>query len=225
VDPGPRLGFVAGLKAEARIFADASPWAVAVAGGSAVRAENMAHALAAAGAEALVSVGIAGALMPKLRPGTLVVADAVLAPDGTRHPTDLALAEKLGFPPGLIVVRGALAGSDVMVTTTRAKADLRDRTGAVAVDMESHGIAHAAAASGLPCLVLRAIADPAERAVPLAATLGMDQDGNMRPGAVARALLRRPGDLPGLLALARDTSAAMRTLRRLAAWFPMAEPG
>jgi hopanoid-associated phosphorylase len=222
---GPRLGFVAGLKAEARIFADASPWPVAVAGGSAVRAENMAHALAASGAEVLVSVGIAGALLPTLRPGNLLVADAVLGPDGARYPTDLALAEKFGFPPGLIAVRGAIVGSDVMVTTVRAKADLRDRTGAMAVDMESHGVAHAAASSGLPCLVLRAIADPAERAVPLAATLGMDEEGNTRPAAVARALLGRPGDLPGLVALARDAGAAMRTLRRLAAWFPVAEPG
>ena len=86
-----RLGLVAGLKSEARALASASPWPVAVAGGSAERAEAMAHGLAAAGATALISVGIAGALIPGLQPGMLVVGDAVIGPDGLQMPVDADL--------------------------------------------------------------------------------------------------------------------------------------
>ena len=211
-----RLGLVAGLKSEARALASASPWPVAVAGGSADRAEAMARALAAAGATALISVGIAGALSPGLQPGMLVVADAVIGPDGLHMPVDTGLVAALGLPADVPTVRGLLAGSNTMVTTATAKQDLGRSTGALAVDMESHGVARAARALGLPFAVLRAIADPAERAVPPSAAVGMDAEGNTRPLAVMLALLKRPGDLPGLIALGRDAAIATATLKRLA---------
>ena len=212
-----RLGLVAGLKSEASALASASPWPVAVAGGSAERAEAMARGLAAAGATALISVGIAGALIPGLQPGMLVVGDAVIGPDGLQMPVDAALVAALGLPANVRTVRGILAGSDTMVTSAAAKHELARRSGAIAVDMESHGVARAARALGLPFAVLRAIADPADRAVPPSAAVGMDAEGNTRPLAVMLALLKRPGDLPGLIALGRDAASATATLRRLAA--------
>ena len=212
-----RLGLVAGLKSEARALASASPWPVAVAGGSAARAEAMARALAEAGATALLSVGIAGALAPGLHPGTLVVGDAVIGPDGLAMPVDAALLATLGLPEQVAIVRGSIAGSDTMVTSAAAKQELARRSGALAVDMESHGVARAARELGLPFAVLRAIADPAERAVPPSAAVGMDAEGNTRPLAVMLALLKRPGDLPGLIALGRDAAKATATLKRLAA--------
>jgi nucleoside phosphorylase len=205
--PAARLGIVAGLRSEARLFAAASPYPVAAAGGSAARAEAAARALAERGATTLVSVGLAGALVPGLAPGDLILCDAVVLPDGGRvaaTPIDL---------PG---TRGAIAGSDAMVTDAAAKAALAARTGALAVDMESHGVARAAAALGLPLVVARVVADPAARAVPPAAQSGMAPDGTTRPLAVALALLRRPQDLPGLLRLAGDAAAGLATLRRVA---------
>ena len=212
-----RLGLVAGLKSEASALASASPWPVAVAGGSAERAEAMARGLAAAGATALISVGIAGALSPDLQPGMLVVADVVIDPEGLHMPVDAALVTALGLPANVRTVRGILAGSDTMVTSAAAKHELARRSGAIAVDMESHGVARAARALGLPFAVLRAIADPADRAVPPSAAVCMDAEGNTRPLAVMLALLKRPGDLPGLIALGRDAASATATLRRLAA--------
>jgi len=58
------------------------------------------------------------------------------------------------------------------------KAGLFHTTGAIAVDLESHLVAQAAARAGRPFLILRAIADPASRSLPPAAVNGLDSDGN-----------------------------------------------
>ena len=218
-DAAPRLvpGIVVGLKAEARALVHASPWPVGVAGGNPVRAGELARALAARGATALFSMGLAGGLDPALSPGDVVLADAVATPEGLLHPCDADLRALLLGRLGMAVATGRVAGSDAMVVDVAAKRALRNVTGAVAVDMESHGIAAVAAALGLPFAAIRVVIDPADRAVPPAATLGMDAEGNARPLRVALALLRRPGDLPGLLALGRDNARAMKVLARIGA--------
>jgi hypothetical protein len=88
-----------------------------------------------------------------------------------------------------------------MAATTAEKATLFQRTGAVAVDMESHRIARVAAESGagLPALAIRAIGDPAGRALPALAATALGEDGRPRVGPVAAGLMRRPGDLAALL--------------------------
>ena len=79
---------------------------------------------------------------------------------------------------------------------------------------ESHGAAKAAPAAGVPFLVLRAVADPAGRDIPRAALVAMTPDGGVRIGTVIAALLRRPWELAGILRLAGDARAGMRTLER-----------
>ncbi len=67
-----------------------------------------------------------------------------------------------------------------------AKATLRAASGALAIDMESAAVAEAAAEAGVPFLVLRVIADPADRAIPPVALHGVAPDGSRRPWAVLR---------------------------------------
>src|SRR5262249_60264974 len=78
------------------------------------------------------------------------------------------------------------------------RAALRGAGGGAAVDMESPAGAGEAVAAGLPFLVIRAIADPAGRALPAAALAGLAPDGSARPWAVLLSLLRRPPQLIGL---------------------------
>ena len=78
--------------------------------------------------------------------------------------------------------------------------------------MESHAVAAEAVAAGLPFLVIRAIADPAGRALPAAALAGLSPDGGARPWAVLLSLLCRPDQLIGLVRLIGDSAAGFAAL-------------
>lgn len=202
----PLLGILAGLASEAATLGPADPrLAIALSAARRERAEAEVARLTGLGVRALLSVGIAGGLDPALAPGARVVPARVCDTAGGAWATALL--------PGT----GTLAGVDAAVTTPGAKAALRVATGAVAVDMESHVVARAAAAAGLPFAVLRIVADPANRGVPQAALGGVGPDGTPRMWPVIAGLLRRPKDLPGLLALRRDYTAALAALEKAAA--------
>jgi hopanoid-associated phosphorylase len=221
-----RLGIVCGMAAEARAlgrWARDPRVAIAVSGGRPDRAEAEACRLVEAGVGTLLSWGIAGALAPALRPGALIVPAEVVGPDGSVYGL-ASPAHWSDAPPSFLGRAGeaavataaakvAIAGSETVLLDPTAKAALRARTGAVAVDMESHCVAAVAAGAGLACLAVRAISDPADRALPALAADALGPDGRPRIGAVIWGLLRRPGDLPALLAAGRDSRAALAALR------------
>lgn len=184
--------------------------------------------MVADGAAGLVSFGLAGGLDARLKPGALVLADAVGLPDGAVIVADPewreAVRAALG-DLGLAVRVGRVAGRDNPALTPADKASLARDSAALAVDMESHAVARVAQAAGLPLLVLRAVGDPADRAVPGFAMAGLAPDGRTRAAPVLRGLLRRPGALPALLALARDTQRGLRALRRAAPALDAYTPG
>ena len=221
-----RPGFVTGFRFEGAILAQAAsrlpgrplPLLFA-AGANAARAETAAHALVSQGAETLVSFGLSGGLDPSLAPGTVVLGDAVLAPDGEKTHADGALFTELSKAIGPASVAGLIAGSDRALTTLGEKAALFHDTGALAVDMESHGVARAARNLGVPFLVIRAVNDPSWRALPSSALAGIAADGRLRRGAVLWAALGRPREWWGLAQLAFDKRAAMRRLRRISPGF------
>ncbi|GAC1341782.1 MAG: hypothetical protein NVSMB18_14540 [Acetobacteraceae bacterium] len=183
---------------------------VEVGGGDAAGADAAARRLIARGARRLLSFGLAGGLDPSLAPGTLLVPDVILSADG-HWPTDPALAAGLGR------VGGAVFSGGAVVASAMAKRALHARTGAAAVDLESAAVAEAAGRHALPFAVLRAVCDPAGRSLPQAALLALDGQGRVRLLRVAGAALSRPGELPGLLALAADAFRARRALGRRAA--------
>ena len=72
-------GFICGLQNEARCLTAAGvQLPIAVSGARTARAAEVARELLAAGAEALVSIGLAGGLDPRLGPGSIVVAERVI---------------------------------------------------------------------------------------------------------------------------------------------------
>jgi hopanoid-associated phosphorylase len=185
----------------------------------AARADLLERALTAAldrGASGVVSFGTAGGLAPDLEPGTLVIADAVEGPFG-RIATDAAWTERLAAalaasPLAARVRRGVEASVAAPLTGASEKASLHGSTGALAVDMESHLAAAAAAARGLPFAVCRAIVDPAWRSLPKAAMAGLRDDGTTAVLPVLRELVREPSQLGGLLRVAADAKAARQSL-------------
>lgn len=205
-----RVVAVSGLAAETRIAAGDGVVPVARGGRNAALADAI-EATIGRGAVAIVSFGLAGALDPSMRPGTLIVADAVVG-DGARRSTDVDWSRRVRVAVG--AVDGAIVGGDLIVADAASKKTLHETTGAIAVDMESHVAARIAARHALPFIVLRAIADPARRTLPPAAAVAMRADGSIDLAAVLRSIATRPGQLPDLLAVAGDTRRAMRALRR-----------
>jgi hopanoid-associated phosphorylase len=199
-----------GLQREARILASAGIEVIA-GGGDHARLEVALDRLAPR-AHGIISIGIAGALAPHLRPGHWVVAGSVH--DGTDHfPADPGWTRRLraALPEA---AAGTLLGTDWMVADAAAKAALHRRGGAIAVDMESHVVARVARRHALPFTVARVISDAADRTLPPAAQVGMRPDGGMDLPAVLRSLLANPLQLPALIRTGLEAEKAFRALLR-----------
>jgi hopanoid-associated phosphorylase len=197
-----------GMRREARLVERHG--ARAVAGGG--RADLLETRLKAAlqGAEAILSIGLGGALDPALEVGDVVVASEVLRPR-RRWDTDAAWRERLiARLPGVKV--GAVYGSNDMVLHTLDKAKLRGQGKALLVDMESHVAAKVAAAAGLPLAVVRVVSDKAGVSLPSAVLAGMTEDGGMSLTGVLSALLRDPRQLPALMRTGQDAGRAFKVL-------------
>jgi adenosylhomocysteine nucleosidase len=199
------IGAVVGLRAEARI-ARRTGWDIAVGGGDAAGAMRAAEALVARGAGALISFGLAGGLDPKLGAGTILVPDAVLVDDTVLH-CDGDLVARLGGATGHRI----LGGRDLLVDRAQKRAAW-EASGAHAIDLESGAVACVARDRKLPFAVLRAICDPASRDLPAVALLALDRGGGIDPFRIARALMRAPWEIGGLLSLAQDAARARRSL-------------
>jgi adenosylhomocysteine nucleosidase len=217
----PRLAIVVGMKSEARIVAGADGLVV-VGGGSAARVEaGLARLHEAHPIQGVLSFGVAGGLAPGLKPGDLVAPAAVLSQAAVFACHRDWMEHLARFTPK--ASQGALLGVDEPIVAPDRKRRLHEETGAIAVDMESHGAARFAYARNLPFAVLRAISDPCDRAIPSAALAGFKPDGSTDIGAVMAALARNPGQTAALIATARDARAAFAALlggrRRLGSLF------
>jgi len=161
---------------------------------------------------AVISFGLAGGLHPTLRPGDLVIADRIIAGSKTWQPTPAlmnALQNTTSTPR-----RVSIAGADATIMDATSKAALHAATGAFAVDMESHVVAEFATGKNLPWAALRAICDPAHRALPAIATAGLKADGQIDFVATLKSVARDPLQIPALIRTGIDTAIAVSTLRR-----------
>ena len=62
-----------------------------------------------------------------------------------------------------------------------------------------------AAAHGLPVAAMRVITDPAERTLPASAVAAMRPNGTTNIGAMIRAMLMRPREIPALISNGTST--------------------
>ena len=215
------VGVVTGIASEARVVrgltegAGFSQTMIACAAASPQRALEQARGFLRDGAGALVSFGIAGGLDPGLRPGHLVMADAVFTPERHLLPCNPAWRQKLrqaAEAEDIALHPGHLAGSHEVVPTPEAKTELARLSGGRAVDTESHSVALAAQEADVPFVTVRAIADSAGAVLPRAARGSLDAAGNPRVGLVIARLCLRPWELGELRRLRADAKAAHKAL-------------
>jgi adenosylhomocysteine nucleosidase len=170
----------------------------------------------------VISWGLCGGLDPKLRPGDLILGRQVVSGEGairTDEAVTASLAQRLVCAGSRIVVE-RLAAAHAPVLTAVAKAELRHATGAAGVDMESLIAGQYALEQRIPFVILRAVADPAERDLPPLVLKAVRRDGGIKRQAVIRELIRDPGQLASLRALAADSGAAFRALNRCRGLLP-----
>jgi adenosylhomocysteine nucleosidase len=164
---------------------------------------------------AVISFGLAGGLDPALSPGDLLIADEIVA--GTkswRANPDFSATLQSKLSANEKILRGRFAGADAVVMTPQSKTTLRNATNASVVDTETHIVAEFAERAKLPWGALRAVCDPASRALPPLATQGLKPDGGIDFAATLKSLARDPLQIPALIRTGIDTAIAVSALRR-----------
>ncbi len=166
-----------------------------------------------AGCRSIISFGVAGGLAPDLRPGDWIVASEVLDAHTARPTHSIWSRNLLETIPE--VRYGPVVGVPAPISDPGAKRELHARTGAIAVDMESHIVAQFAATHGMSFAVARVIVDPAHRRVPDAALIALRPGGGTNLTAILREVLTKPAQVFPLLRIAGDAYAARSALMRL----------
>jgi len=165
----------------------------------------------------LVVIGISGGLTPSLGPGSLLVAREVR--DGTEPvtpPDSTWVARALTFDG---TVAGTVISSERILCTPAEKARAREGLPAdepAAVDLESAAFARAAATRSVPYVVIRAISDTADEALPLDLNRCRDEAGGVRRLAVVRQALLHPSSVRGLWRLRKRLDRCAHALAGVA---------
>ena len=200
---------VVGMTREAKILTGAP---VVVGGGDTPGLIGRLEAELRGGVAGVVSFGLCGALDPALEVGDLVIGEAV-ADDAERFAADPAWAARIGvlLPAAKV---GVFARAEKPVATVEEKGELRARTGADAVDLESYAVARLAGFFGVPFAVVRAVSDDAARALPHAAQVGLGADGRPAIGPVMASLRANPWQLGALIRTALEAEDGFHALER-----------
>jgi len=144
--------------------------------------------------DGIVSTGFCGALDPALGVGDIIVSGP-----GVSSPRSF--------------VRGEILSLDRVAVTAAEKRDLRQQTGAVAIEMESAGVAAKARELGLPFRCIKVVSDAAAEDLPLDFNLYRDAAGHFSRSRIALAALGHPFSvLPALLRLDRNCRHAAEKL-------------
>ncbi len=159
----------------------------------------------------LFGAGVGGALTPGLAVGDLVASARVLDPEGEAPPPSRKLLE------AVLAATGARAGTLLTLerpaVSAAEKAELASTTGAPAVcDMESAAWARAAAAAGVPYVVLRAVSDTADEDLPRYLARCMKAGGGISRAAVTFRALLHPATIPDLVRMHRRVAACAEKL-------------
>ncbi|HEX3103755.1 MAG TPA: 5'-methylthioadenosine/S-adenosylhomocysteine nucleosidase [Terriglobales bacterium] len=156
--------------------------------------------------ELLISVGVAGALVPELHVGDTVFPAVVIdAGDGSRHESAIRDAA-LGNTPlarTVLISSSNIAGSD-------QKKRLAKSYGAHVVDMEGASIARAAQIHNLPFLAVKAISDDVD--FDMAEMNRFVRNGRFETALFVLFLIPRPWLWLKMIRLARNTQLASQNL-------------
>jgi adenosylhomocysteine nucleosidase len=200
---------VVGMTREAKILAGGP---VVIGGGDLESLTERLEDELRGGVAGVVSFGLCGALDPSLTVGDLVIGEAV-ADDADSYDADAEWIARIAalLPEAKL---GRFARAERPVATAADKAELRQRTGAIAVDLESFPVAKLAQWFGVPFAVIRAVSDSADRTLPPAAQVGLGADGRPAIGPVFASLRSNPWQIGSLIRTALEAEDGFHALER-----------
>jgi adenosylhomocysteine nucleosidase len=150
--------------------------------------------------DAVMNVGLCGALDERLAVGDIVVGTSVNG-----------VTVNVPGVPGVFHA-GGIASVDHVAQTATEKRHLR-ATGAIAVEMEAVALLERARRWGVPFYCVRAVSDTADEDFALDLNATRDQEGRFRPVLILAQALRRPLiGIPELLRLRRNADKAAKAL-------------
>ena len=164
--------------------------------------EGLEQFLAAFDVQAVIAIGIAGGLSDDLEVGSVVAATRVTNGIGEAPEPDSELLARSSDLEGVRL--GGVHSHEEIAIDPMSKARLWQQIGggeASVVDLESASYARVAAAHGVPYLVLRAVSDSYDEALPLDFNRFRKPDGGSDRGRVLRYSLRHPSIVPELMQL------------------------
>jgi adenosylhomocysteine nucleosidase len=224
-----RIGIVTALPFEARAWArrrlrtgelvETRPGLyLMVSGMGAANAERAGRELLNRGCEALVSWGTAGALRAGLHSGQLVVADRVIDEQALSHRLDPDWVRRATrrLEGAAQVLNAPVADTGRILDGPGAKQRLGSMTGAAIVDMESAALARLAEQHAVPLLVVRAVVDEVDVAVPRSVITATDEHGHVHVGRLLVRLTLSPGEWTTMNRLRHGFARARRRLQRAA---------
>jgi adenosylhomocysteine nucleosidase len=146
----------------------------------------------------VLTCGFAGGLNPELKIGDVVFTTGYAA-----------LEEKLAEADA---IHASFFSAPCIATTVAEKKQLRERTGADVVEMESGAILAVCRESRIPCAMVRAISDTAHEDLPLDFNRLSRPDMSLHPGKLAWAIASAPWKIGALMQLHKKTSIAAKRL-------------
>lgn len=191
---------------------------VAYAGAGATNAESAVNLLVGKGANALISWGCAAGLSTQLKPGDLIIPKQVRSEQQQTLEANKEWLKHLQslFANRITLITDLLVESSCIVGSSIEKQRIHQETGALALDMESVAVFKAAYRLNIPCVAIRAIADPVNMNLPQAVVHALNTDGRVEMNKLLWYLLRHPSEIAGLIKLGLHFNAATKTLRIIA---------
>ncbi|MDA0806983.1 MAG: 5'-methylthioadenosine nucleosidase [Planctomycetota bacterium] len=156
----------------------------------------------------ILSSGFAGALLPTMKLGEIVMANEIVDQHGQQISINLTLASDEAN--GLYV--GRILTADEMVRTVEEKKQLHEKHEAIAVDMESLAVAQVAAETKTGFMAVRVISDDMSADLPSEILSVIGDTGAVRVGAALTSLFKRPESLKDMLHLRTNALAAAKSL-------------
>lgn len=144
----------------------------------------------------IVHPGFCGGLDPALKSFDVVLPSEIVRPES--EPIVVPIRPEL-LPSG--IVTGRLLTMDHILRKSEEKREWHEKTGAIAVDMESYAVAELCRSLNLRWVGLRVVSDTAGEELPPEILTITGPTGAFRLGATIGALWQRPGAVKDLLKL------------------------